>query len=200
MHVFGLTGGVASGKTVVARFLSELGTTVVDADDLARQAVVKASPVLGALVQRFGSHILSPDGELNRRALAQEVFGHPDKVLALNAIVHPRVAELLRERLAELQSQGQTLVCYSAPLLFENQLADRFRPVVLVAAPQQLQLERARVRNGWSDAETLARIAAQMPLERKRALADFVIDNGGTLAETREQTRRVMTAIQERFT
>jgi dephospho-CoA kinase len=199
MHVFGLTGGVASGKTVVAQFLSELGTTVVDADDLARSAVSKGSPVLAALVRRFGAHILGPDGELDRRVLAQDVFGHPDRVADLNAIVHPKVAQLLGERLARLQAQGEELVCYSAPLLFENNLADRFRPVVLVAAPEELQLQRARLRNGWTEAETLARIAAQLPLEQKRQLADFVIDNGGTLAQTREQTRNVLTAIREHF-
>lgn len=199
MHVFGLTGGVASGKSAVAEHFVALGTPVIDADLLAREAVAPPSPELDAIVRRFGSEMLTSTGGLDRRALATAVFGNPSAVKDLNAIVHPRVAALLAQHLAKLGSEGHLLVCYSAPLMFENQIADRFRPVVLVAAPQALQISRAHERDGWTEAETRARIAAQLPLAEKRAQADFVIDNGGTLQELQTQAANVLAEIRRRY-
>lgn len=199
MHVFGLTGGVASGKSAVAEHFVALGTPVIDADQLAREAVAPPSPELDAIVQRFGATMLTSAGSLDRRALATAVFGDPIAVRDLNAIVHPRVATLLAEHLARLGREGHALACYSAPLMFENQIADRFRPVVLVAAPEDLQISRAHKRDGWSEVETRARIAAQLPLAEKRARADFVIENGGTLEALQLQAENVLTTIRKRF-
>jgi dephospho-CoA kinase len=199
MHVFGLTGGVASGKSAVAEHFERLATPVIDADQLARLAVAPPSPELDAIVERFGVNMLTSGGTLDRRALAAQVFGDPKAVEALNNIVHPRVARLLAEQLDLLERQGHELVCYSAPLLFENHIADRFRPVVLVAAPEHLQISRAQQRDGWTEAQTRARIAAQLPLEHKRSQADFVIENGGTLEQLQAQAHTVLSAIRERF-
>jgi dephospho-CoA kinase len=199
MHVFGLTGGVASGKSLVESYFREFGTPVVDADELARAAVAPGTATLTAIAQRFGADLLGPDGQLERKALAERVFGDAAAVQALNALVHPRVAALFVEQRAAFENEGHRLLCYSAALLFENNNPGNFRPVVLVAASVAQQLARAQARNGWSHEQTRARIAAQLPLDQKRALADFVIDNGGTLESTREQARDVLAVIRERF-
>lgn len=199
VRVFGLTGGLASGKSAVARLLRERGVPVIDADLLAREVVAPGTGGLAELVSTFGDQVLLPDGSLDRPKLAELVFGDPEKRRALNRIVHPRIAALSAERIAELDRRGEPLACYEAALLVENGLADAFRPLVVVAAPEATQVERAMARDAATEEQTRARLAAQHPLAAKVAAADFVIDNAGDLAATERQVDVVLAAIRAKL-
>lgn len=183
MRVFGLTGGIASGKSTVARLLAERGLPMVDADQLAREAVAPGSLALEQIVGAFGEGVLAADGSLDRKAVAARVFSDAEQRRLLNSIVHPRVAELSRERFAEHAARGDELIGYEVPLLFENGLDAVFRPVVLVALKPEQQQQRLMARDGLDQDAAQARLAAQWPLERKLAGADFVLWNEGSLAE-----------------
>lgn len=195
MHLFGLTGGIASGKSAVAARLRARGVPVLDADAFARQVVAVGSPGLAELVAAFGNGILLPDGALDRKALASLVFADDARRRTLNAITHPRITALSMERAAELAAQGEPLACYEAALIVENGMADGFRPLVVVAAPEARQVERAVARDGGSRDDALARIRAQKPLADKVRLADHVIDNAGSLEDLRRRTDEVLDAI-----
>ena len=196
MRVFGLTGGIASGKTTVARRFESLGIPVVYADVLARQAVAPGSEGLAEVAAAFGADVVAPDGSLDRKALAARTFGDPAAVKRLNAIVHPRVAALAMGSFAELAGAGHEIVCYEVPLLVESGLTEMFRPIVVVAAPEAVQIARAAERDGLSEAEARARIAAQLPLADKVAVADFVIDNTGSLDALIARTDEVAAAVR----
>jgi dephospho-CoA kinase len=198
MHLFGLTGGIASGKSAVAARLRARGVVVIDADQLARDAVAKGSSGLAEVVKRFGEGMLAPDGSLDRKRLAAEVFSDDEKRKALNAIVHPIVTMLTFKRAAELRDQGRPLACYEAALIVENGVADAFRPLVVVAAPEETQVARAVARDAALEADIRARIRAQMPLAEKVKVADFVIENAGSLSDLEERTDEVLSAICER--
>jgi len=199
VHLFGLTGGIASGKSAVAARLRERGVPVIDADQLARDAVTKGSPGLAAVVAAFGEGVLAEDGALDRKKLAALVFGDEPKRAALNAIVHPIVTKLTFQRAAELRDEGHELACYEAALIVENGVADAFRPLVVVSAPEATQLTRACARDRASEEEIRARIRAQMPLAEKVKVADFVIENVGSLADLHRRTDEVLAAIGERL-
>lgn len=196
MKVFGLTGGIASGKTTVARFFESRGVPVVYADYLARRAVEPGSDGLAAVVARFGDDVLAPDGSLDRKKLGAIVFEKPAELAALNAIVHPRVAALGLEAFSDLAGRGVELACYEVPLLIENGLHHAFRPVVMVAADPATQRARIAARDGLTLEEADKRIAAQMTLAEKLKLADYVIENRGTLAELEARAGEVLNAIR----
>jgi dephospho-CoA kinase len=183
MLLVGLTGNIASGKSTVAQLLSERGATIIDADVLARRAVERGSAAFDAIVRRWGTSILAPDGHLDRAALRRTVFGHPKELEALNDIVHPEVERLRDKRIAEARSRGDRIVVCDIPLLFEKKMVGTFDKIVLVDAPRPLRLERLVHDRGLRETEAMDMIAAQMPAELKRARADFVIDNAGTLTE-----------------
>jgi dephospho-CoA kinase len=185
VRVFGLTGGIASGKSTVAARFRGRGAAVVDADALAREVVAPGSEGLAALVAAFGAHVLAEDGSLDRKKLAAEVFGDAQKLARLNGITHPRIAALSAKRMAELDARGEPLACYEAALLVENGLADAFRPLVVVSAPLEAQVARARARDAADEAAVRARIAAQLALDEKVRAADVVVKNDGTLADLR---------------
>jgi dephospho-CoA kinase len=189
MHLFGLTGGIASGKSSVARIWRNLGLPIIDADELAREVVQKGSPGLAEIEKTFGARVISRDGELDRKALAAVVFADESKRRALNAITHPRIYALSAERAKALADRGEALACYEAALLVENGMVDAFRPLVVVSAPLETQVERAAARDGATAEEARARIAAQRPLAEKVALADVVIDNGGSREELEARAR-----------
>ena len=195
MHLFGLTGGIASGKSAVAARVRKRGIPVIDADELARDAVAKGSAGLAEIVKTFGEEVLSPDGTLDRKKLAAVVFTDDTKRKALNGIVHPIVTTLTFKRSAELRDAGKTLACYEAALIVENGVADAFRPLVVVSAPEATQVTRACARDAAADADVRARIRAQMPLAAKVAVADFVIENTGSLADLDRRTDEVLEAI-----
>ncbi|AUX43032.1 dephospho-CoA kinase [Sorangium cellulosum] len=197
--LFGLTGGLGSGKsTVAARFRAQ-GLPVIDADALARDVVAKGTEGLAEVVRALGPEVLLPDGSLDRARVAAVVFADEAKRRQLNAIVHPRIAALTAERAAALEARGEPLACYEAALLVENRIADVFRPLVVVAVPEEVQIARAMARDGATEGQVRARLAAQRPLADKVAVADYVIDNAGDRAATERQADDVLAAIRARF-
>ncbi|UTT62327.1 dephospho-CoA kinase [Microcella humidisoli] len=188
MDVIGLTGGIAAGKSVVSARLAQLGAAVIDADVLAREAVAPGTPGLEAVRRRFGDDVLAPDGSLDRAALGALVFADPRARTDLNAIVHPEVHRLYRERLQSLEaSDPRAIVVYDVPLLVEARSADEFAAVVVVHAPADLRVERLVALRGMERASALDRVAAQASDDERLAVADVVIDTSGTLAHTIEQ-------------
>ena len=184
MHLFGLTGGIASGKSAVAARFRARGVAVVDADVLAREVVLPGSA--GARRDRRGLRrggAGTPAGELDRKGLADRVFRDDGARARLNGILHPRIGALTMQRSAELAAQGEPLACYEAALIVENRMADMCRPLVVVSAPEALQVARAMARDGATEDEARARVRAQMPLASKVEVADIVIENTGTVAE-----------------
>ena len=195
MHVFGLTGGFGTGKSAVAARFRERGLPVVDSDELAREVVRPGTDGLLAIVGAFGPQILDGAGQLNRAALAALVFADEAARQQLNAITHPRVRALTNERFAELAAASHPLACNEVPLLVEVGLADVLRPLVVVTASEATQLERVMRRDSSAEHEVRARLRAQLPLERKVNLADFIVDNDGTLDATRARADEVLDAI-----
>jgi len=197
MLVFGLTGGIASGKSAVAaRFRTHHRVPVIDADQLSRDAVAVGSDGLAAVVAAFGRDVLQDDGALDRKKLAAVVFGNDERRRTLNGIVHPIVGRLSLEATEAYRAAGEALLCYEAPLLVENGMADAFRPLVVVSAPEELQVERAIRRDGATREDALARVRAQLPLAAKVAAADHVIENTGSLDDLHRRTDEVLAAIR----
>ena len=197
MLLVGLTGNIASGKSTVAQLLSEHGATIIDADVLARRAVEKGSAVYDAIVKRWGTSILAPDGTLDRAALRRVVFSDPKELEALNDLVHPEVERLRKARVTDAKSRGDKLVVCDIPLLFEKKMVDRFDKIVLVDAARPLRLERLVKERGLRETEAMDMIAAQMPAELKRARADYVIDTGGTLSDLTRKVDDVWGELQK---
>lgn len=185
MHLVALTGGIASGKSTVARRLAELGAVVVDADVLAREVVEPGEPALDAIAERFGAQTLRPDGTLDRAALGAIVFSDASARADLNAITHPAVT-LRSQRLfaAAAEADPQAVVVYDVPLLAEGRGAGEFDEVVVVHAPQEVRVERLVALRGMTEEEARARVSSQASDEERLALADVVIDSSGSLDET----------------
>ncbi|GAA4137276.1 dephospho-CoA kinase [Actinomadura keratinilytica] len=181
----GLTGGIGSGKSEVSARLAAHGAMVIDADRIAREVVEPGTPGLAAVVQEFGEQVLRPDGALDRERLGSIVFSDPDRLAALNAIVHP----LVGERVAELMEAApeDAVVVYDVPLLAENGLAGMYDVVVVVDAPVETQVRRLVEHRGMAEEDARARIAAQATREQRLALAHRVIDNSGSLEELHAQ-------------
>jgi dephospho-CoA kinase len=194
--LFGLTGGLASGKSTVAARLRALGVPVIDADELAREVVAPGTPGLAAVAAAFVPSVLLPDGSLDRPKLAALVFSDPDRRRRLNAIVHPLIGAASAARVAELTARGEPIACYEAALLVENGIADAFRPLVVVSVPEAVQVARAMARDAATEEQARARIASQLPLAAKVAAADHVIENGGSREETIRRTDEVLEAIR----
>lgn len=195
IHVFGLTGGIGSGKSSVAARFRERGLPVIDADQLAREVVAKGTPGLAELVERFGVEVVDASGELDRPKLAALVFSDEAARRALNAITHPRVRDLALTRVQELGERGEPLACYEVPLLIESGLAELLRPLVVVVVDEATQLERSMRRDGATREQIAARIRAQLPLADKAKLADHVLDNSGSLGATRAEADRILDHI-----
>lgn len=180
MIVIGLTGGVATGKSTVAKMFQQCGAIVIDADLLARQVVEPGKPAWRAIVTTFGKTILNPDRNLNRHMLGAIVFRHPAKRRALEAIIHPRVArEQARLTRQAARHDPHSVVLYDVPLLFEAGIDKRVDATIVVTADRTTQIARLKKRNGLSRAEALHRINSQMPLAKKVRQADHVLN--GTL-------------------
>jgi dephospho-CoA kinase len=198
IRVFGLTGGLASGKSTVAARFRARGVPVIDADQIAREVVEPGSEGLARVVEAFGEGVLAPDGSLDRGKLGDLVFAAPERRRVLNSILHPRIGARSAERVAALDAAGEPLACYEAALLVENHLSDAFRPLVVVAVAPDVQLARAVARDGSTEEQARARIAAQLPLATKIAAADYVIDNAGDRAATERRADEVLEAIRAR--
>jgi dephospho-CoA kinase len=188
MQRIGLTGGIASGKSVAATRLAELGAVVIDSDVLAREAVAPGSAGLDAVVEAFGPGVLTPDGELDRAALGALVFADEDARARLNAIVHPIVRRLSAEREAAAATVDHgAVVVHDIPLLVETGQADAFHVLVVVDAPAVLRVERLVVGRGLARADAEARIAAQASDAQRLAAADVVLDGTGSEEHLRAQ-------------
>ncbi|WP_411136229.1 dephospho-CoA kinase [Streptomyces sp. C10] len=185
----GLTGGIGAGKSEVSRLLASYGAVIVDADKIAREVVEPGTPGLAAVVKEFGDGVLAPDGTLDRPKLGGIVFSDPEKLKALNAIVHP----LVGARSAELEASAgpDAVVVHDVPLLTENGLAPLYDLVVVVDAAPQTQLDRLVRLRGMPEDEAKSRMAAQATREQRLAVADLVIDNDGPLEALEPQVRAV---------
>ncbi|HEY1905486.1 MAG TPA: dephospho-CoA kinase [Myxococcaceae bacterium] len=195
MRVVGLTGGIASGKSTVSAMLRELGAQVIDADQVARDVVEPGTPGLEEVSRRFPG-VVDASGRLDRAELGRRVFADPTERRALESIVHPRIREEVARRLEALARIGEEVALYDAALLIENGLQTGMDGVIVVWAPESLQRARLAARDGLDDAAITARLAAQLPLADKRAHATWLVDNGGSLDETRAQVRRIWEEVQ----
>ena len=196
MLLVGLTGNIGSGKSTVAQLLSERGATIIDADVLARRAVEAGTPGHRAIVERWGTSILGADGGLDRGALRRIVFSEPAELEQLNAMVHPEVERMRAVLVEQARLRGDQLVVCDIPLLFERRMTDDFDRIVLVDAPRPVRLERLVRERGLRETEAMDMIVAQMPAELKRARADHVIDNEGTLGQLDLRVAEVWAALQ----
>jgi dephospho-CoA kinase len=177
----GLTGGIGSGKSEVSKRLVARGAVLIDADAIAREVVEPGSAGLAAIVREFGAGVLLPDGTLDRPKLGSIVFGDPERLAALNAITHPLIGRRSRERFEAAPEDA--IVVYDMPLLTEGNLASLHDVVIVVDVPVEVQIARLVERRGMTEADAKARIAAQATREQRRAIADHVIDNTGSLTE-----------------
>lgn len=183
----GLTGGIGSGKSTVARLLAEQGALVIDADQIAREVVKPGEPALTEIIERFGPEVVASDGSLDRGALAAIVFADTAALSDLNAITHPRIAQ----RTAELMEQAadDAVVVYDVPLMVENNATDEWDAVIVVEADHQVRVHRL-IERGLSPEDIEARMSRQASDEERRAVADVLIVNSGDLDDLRDQVTR----------
>ena len=191
MKLFGLTGGIATGKSTVSAMFREAGIPVIDADLLAREVVEPGQPALKDLAARFPG-VVSAEGRLDRAKLGAIVFSDATQRAALASITHPRIQALAMQKTTALADEGVPAAIYDAALLIENKLHEAMQGVILIACSPQQQLARLVSRNGLTPAEARARIDSQMSFEQKRPFATWIIDNGGTLEATRAQVKKVI--------
>ncbi|HHW39998.1 MAG TPA: dephospho-CoA kinase [Syntrophomonadaceae bacterium] len=197
MRVIGLTGGIASGKSLVSRYLRELGAIIIDCDQVARDVVRTGSSAWRQIVQEFGETVCKPDGSLDREALGRIVFSDTEKLDKLNRITHPYIISEIRRLFDDYRKNfPDAVVVLDAPLLLEVGLEGMVDEVWVVYVDYQTQLERLMKRDGFSSEEAACRISSQIPLEEKVKLADHVIDNRGDPEETFLQVRRLWNSLR----
>ena len=192
----GLTGGIASGKSTVATILRRLGAAVINADELSREVVQPGQAAWKEIVDAFGPAVLHTDKTLDRKTIRKMIFDDPAARKKLESIIHPKVRALAEDRIRELQTAGHPIIVYEVPLLFEGQLQLWLRPVILVACDVATQKRRLRERDGLTDEEAQQHINAQMSLEEKRRLADYVVENNGSLDQLKQRVKAVLGAIK----
>ena len=187
MRIIGLTGGIGTGKSTVARFFREEGIPVVDADQVSREIMEPGSEVFRRIVLRFGKELLLPDGRIDRRRLGEQVFSDPAARTDLEAITHPGIREGIVKSLHALEANGHEVAIVEAALIHEKGRGDLFQSVIGVRCEAPRQIERIMARDGISRDQATARIASQMDPGKKARASDYVIDNSGDLEDTRRQ-------------
>jgi dephospho-CoA kinase len=198
MLIVGLTGGIGSGKSTVVRMFGDEGAHVIDFDHLARLVVEPDKPAWRDIIDYFGPEILSSDRTLNRSALAEIVFSDNKSRKALEGFTHPRIFEERDALIKAIKRKDPfSIVIIDFPLLFELDLNKRFDKVILVYVPRAVQLRRLIKRDGIVKEEVEKRLDAQLPIEEKRSLSDYIIDNEGSLNDTRDQVRKVIHELRE---
>ena len=198
--LIGLTGGIASGKSTVSRFFTQLGAHVIDADLLAREVVAPGSAGLAAIRERFGPSVISDRGELDRERLGQIVFAEASARRDLEAITHPRIALMMAERAEHAERElGHSWVIYDAALIVERGLHRALQGLIVVACARDTQLERLMARDRFTREQAAARLDAQLPLEEKIKVADHIIDNDGSLDHTRSQALELFERYETRY-
>lgn len=190
--VIGLTGGIASGKSTVSNMLKELGITVIDADVEARLAVEKGQPAYHKIIAEFGQEVVADHGEIDRPKLGSIIFHQEDKRLILNQIVHPEVRNRMYSKMEAAKQNGEKVIVLDIPLLFESKLTFMVDKTLLVFADQETQLRRLMKRNNLTMEEAKARIDSQIPLSKKVALADAILENNGSIEATKHQLLNVL--------
>ncbi|HSA63024.1 MAG TPA: dephospho-CoA kinase [Nitrospiraceae bacterium] len=197
MVLVGLTGGIATGKSTVARMFRRCGAVVIDADELAREVVQPGKPAWRAIVKAFGRTVLKPDGTLNRHALGRIAFGNRTNLRRLERIIHPRVAqEQARLTRQAAQRDSEAVVIYDVPLLFEAGIDKRVDKIIVVTADRKTQIARLKKRNRLTRAEAVRRIRSQMPLTKKVRMADYVLRGTLKPASLRQAVRALIRTLQ----
>lgn len=191
----GLTGGIATGKSTVSRLLTNQGLVVIDADALAREAVKKDSEGLKSVVAAFGPGVLTNDSELDRKKLGEIVFRDPAKRAVLEGIIHPQVRAMAEKRRRELEASGHAFSFYDVPLLFEKKMKPLFDHVVLVFCSPAIQIQRLMQRDGITQEQAEVRLHAQLPIQDKVDLSDYVIRNEGSLEDLKIELNRYLQSI-----
>lgn len=191
MRVVGLTGGIGAGKSLTGEFFARLGGQVLDADDLARRVIERGTPGFDAVLARFGDEILQ-DGDINRRILAEKIFGNEQKKKDLESIIHPLVKLAFDTATANLDTED--IIVYEVPLIVEAQVQDRFDYIITVESQIENRLERLRSR-GLTLSESNARIASQASSDQRRAIADYVIENDGTPDDLFSEVEHLWTEV-----
>jgi dephospho-CoA kinase len=196
VKLVGLTGGIASGKSTVAEILARQGAAIINADVLAREVVEPDRQAWTEIVNAFGTAVLQPDRALDRQKLRAIIFDDPDARKKLESIIHPQVRALAEQRIREHAAAGYAVIVYEVPLLFEGNLQEWLRPVILVACDVDTQKKRLQSRDNLSAVQAQKHIEAQMSLEEKRRLADYVIENNGSLEDLERQVQAVLEKIK----
>jgi dephospho-CoA kinase len=187
----GLTGGIGSGKTTASTYIQKLGFPVLNADLVAHEVMTQGHPAYDSILNLFGTKVLGKNGEVDRKALGRIVFAEPDKLSLLEAIVHPEVEKYVANWKNQRQKQGDRVAVYDVPLLFEKGMQSKFDKTIVVFCPLEIQKQRVRLRDGLTEEEIDQRLSRQMPLQKKAALADIVIDNSGSLKKLEQQIQNL---------
>lgn len=195
MKWIGLTGGIASGKSTAARILREMGHSVVDADALARLVVAKNGPAYREVLSVFGPDFVDGNGDLDRKKLGQIVFADKKKRVQLEQIVHPKVKSLALLEKSRLETEGKNIAFYDVPLLYERNLEAEFDAVLLIYAPESIQIERMMIRNGYSESEARERMQAQIPIEQKLLRSPHVVMNTGKIEDLKMEIKKILREI-----
>lgn len=198
MWLIGLTGGIGSGKSSVARWFRERGVPVLDADTSVRKLLNKDAETIALIRREFGLETITPDGTVNRPVLGRIVFADESKRLRLEGIIHPRIEKLRLEELERLEKAGEAVCVWDIPLLFEKGLQALVQETMLVWVPLETQIARVNTRDGLDAELIMARVQAQMPLTEKVQLADVVIDNSRSWAETEQQLETYWAGLLKR--
>ena len=197
MGYFGLTGGVASGKSTVARMFEELGAKVIDADRIGHELLGSTQPPYNEIVRRFGKEVLDASGEIDRRRLGAIVFSDAAKLRELNAILHPRIIERVEADAQRYRAQDpRAVILVDAALIFEAGIGSRFEKLLVAWCPPEMQIERLMAKAGLSRKKAEQRVASQIPADEKRRRADYVIDCSGSPEDTRKQVERLFLELR----
>ena len=197
MKVIGLTGNIASGKSVVASMFEDLGAKVIDVDDIARKIVEPNETAWKKIVDTFGQNILNPDSTINRKKLGEIIFNDYEKRKILNGITHPKIIQNARDKVEKYKNEMVEVVIIEAALIVEKGgLKDLIEKLIVVTSDEVSQIERLTERNGFSKEEALSRINSQMPTSEKVKHADYIIDNSGTTSETENQVKKLWHEIR----
>ena len=194
MLVIGLTGGIGSGKTTVSGFLEELGAEVIDADKVGHVTYLPDMPAWRDLIDTWGEDLLQPNREVDRKKLGAIVFSDPANLEKLNSIVHPRMRDIMNDRIEAFRGEGKQVVVVDAAILIEAKWTSLVDEVWVTVAPEDVVVQRVMARNGWDEEQVRSRMASQMPTEERQGYAQVVIDTNASLDEVRERVRAAFEA------
>ncbi|MFA5074208.1 MAG: dephospho-CoA kinase [Nitrospirota bacterium] len=198
MLIVGLTGGIASGKSLAAGIFKDLGAQVIDADRIAHQLLEPDEQPWKEVVEYFGESILLPDKCIDRKKLGEVIFNDPQKRLWLNSILHPRIFEAFQSQIKRLKDrQPNSIVIFDAILLIETGYHRNLDKIIVVYAEQEQQIERLTARDGFTREQALARIQSQMPLKEKRSYADYIVDNTQSREYAEQQVRKIFQQLRQ---